>query len=138
MRLTQGAFSYLPDLTDSEIAAQVRFALDQGWAVSIEYTEDPHPRNPYWDMWGLPMFDAADCDAVLFEIRECREAFPGRYVRVNAYDSSYGRQTTALQFLVARPEDEPGFRYERREGPGRSVGYGLAPYALDRPPGLRS
>ena len=28
MKLRYGAFSYLPDLTDEEIAAQVRYALD--------------------------------------------------------------------------------------------------------------
>ena len=24
---------------------------------SVEFTDDPHPRNVYWEMWGLPMFD---------------------------------------------------------------------------------
>ena len=45
MRLTQGTFSYLPDLTDDEIRAQVQYALDQGWPVAVEFTDDPHPRN---------------------------------------------------------------------------------------------
>src|SRR5215469_14472398 len=57
MRITQGCFSYLPDLTDEQITAQVQFCLDKGWAVNIEFTDDPHPRNTYWEMWGLPMFD---------------------------------------------------------------------------------
>ena len=43
MRITQGTFSYLPDLTDEQIAAQVRYALDHGWAISVEFTDDPHP-----------------------------------------------------------------------------------------------
>ena len=30
MRLTQGSFSYLPDLTDEEISLQVQYALDHG------------------------------------------------------------------------------------------------------------
>ena len=50
MRVTQGTFSYLPDLTDDEIRAQVDYALDRGWALSVEYTDDPHPRNTYWEM----------------------------------------------------------------------------------------
>ena len=54
MRITQGTFSYLPDFTDDEIRAQVQYALDQGWPLSVEFTDDPHPRNTYWDMWGLP------------------------------------------------------------------------------------
>ena len=56
-RLTQGQFSFLPDLTDAQIAAQIAYALKQGWAVNVEYTDDPHPRNTYWEMFGLPMFD---------------------------------------------------------------------------------
>jgi len=65
MTLRYGAFSYLPDLTDEEIAAQVRYALLQGWPVSIEYSDDPHPRNIYWEMWGLPLFDLDEPGFVL-------------------------------------------------------------------------
>ncbi len=60
MRITQGTFSYLPDLTDEEIRAQLQYAIDRGWAVAVEFTDDPHPRNMLWEMWGLPMFDLAD------------------------------------------------------------------------------
>jgi ribulose-bisphosphate carboxylase small chain len=35
VRITQGAFSFLPDLTDEQITKQVEFALAKGWAVSI-------------------------------------------------------------------------------------------------------
>jgi ribulose-bisphosphate carboxylase small chain len=45
MKITQGTFSFLPDLTDAEIRAQVDYALAQGWAIGVEYTDDPHPRN---------------------------------------------------------------------------------------------
>ena len=30
-RVTQGQFSFLPDLTDKQITAQVQYALDKGW-----------------------------------------------------------------------------------------------------------
>jgi hypothetical protein len=60
MRITQGSFSFLPDLTDAQITAQIDYCLDKGWAVGIEYTDDPHPRNTYWEMWGNPMFDLRD------------------------------------------------------------------------------
>ncbi len=137
MRITQGTFSMLPDLTDEEICAQVQYCLDRGWAVSVEHTDDPHPRNTYWDMWGLPMFDLGAAAGVLAEVAACREAFSDRYVRVNAYDASLGRQTVALSFLVQRPTEEPGFRLERAEGPDRRQGYGLHAYAADRPVGER-
>jgi ribulose-bisphosphate carboxylase small chain len=137
MYITQGTFSYLPPLTDDQIRGQVQYCLDNGWAVSIEYTDDPHPRNFLWDMWGLPMFDMKDPAAILLEINRCREANPNKYIRVNAYDSTLGRQTTALQYIVQRPENEPGFRLERQEGRDRQIRYTLHPYSLDRPAGER-
>jgi ribulose-bisphosphate carboxylase small chain len=137
MHITQGTFSYLPPLTASQLKAQVQYALDNGWAMSVEFTDDPHPRNFLWEMWGLPMFDMRDPDAILLEVQRCREAYPARYIRVNAYDRNLGRQTTALSFIVQRPKNEKGFRLERQEGPDRQVRYTLHPYALERPPGER-
>ena len=43
-RLTQGQFSYLPDLTDKQISQQLEYALGCNWSIGIEYTDDPHPR----------------------------------------------------------------------------------------------
>ncbi|HEX9704791.1 MAG TPA: ribulose bisphosphate carboxylase small subunit [Gemmatimonadales bacterium] len=137
MRITQGTFSYLPDLTDEQIKAQVQYCLDNEWAVSVEYTDDPHPRNAYWDMWGLPMFDAKDPAAIMLEVNACRKAFPNHYVKVNGYDRRYGRQTTALSFLVNRPAEEPGFRLEREEAQDRVVRYKLHAYATEKPKGKR-
>jgi len=137
VRITQGTFSYLPDLTDPEIAAQLQYAVDQGWAVAVEFTDDPHPRNNLWEMWGLPMFDTADAAAHLAEVRACRDAYPDRYVRVSAYDASYGRQTTALSFIVHRPPVEPGFRLERQEASDRRIRYTLYSYATGHPHGQR-
>jgi ribulose-bisphosphate carboxylase small chain len=137
MRVTQGTFSYLPDLTDEEIMLQAQYALDNGWPLSVEFTDDPHPRNSYWDMWGLPMFDLADAAGVLYEVNECRRAYPGRYIRLNAYDARHARQTTALSFIVNRPPAEPGFRLDRQEGPGRQIRFTVHSYALDRPAGDR-
>jgi ribulose-bisphosphate carboxylase small chain len=137
MRITQGTFSYLPDLSTDEIGAQVQYAVDQNWAVAVEYTDDPHPRNFLWEMWGLPMFDISDAAAAMLEITECIRACPGHYVRVSAYDARLGRQTTALSFIVARPAAEPGFRLDRQEVSDRRIQYSLHAYATDRPSGER-
>ncbi|WP_280265466.1 ribulose bisphosphate carboxylase small subunit [Nocardia wallacei] len=137
MYLRQGTFSHLPALTDTEIAAQVRYALLENWPISIEYTDDPHPRNVYWEMWGLPLFDLDEPDGVLAEIEACRNTFPQHYIRVNAYDASYGRQTTALSFLVQRPPDEPGFVLTRTESDDRRQRYGWHAYATELPGGRR-
>ncbi|POM22775.1 Ribulose bisphosphate carboxylase small chain, chromosomal [Actinomadura rubteroloni] len=137
MRVTQGTFSYLPDFTDEEIARQIAYALDRDWPCSVEFTDDPHPRNSYWEMWGLPMFDLKDPAGVLLEVNECRKAYPNHYIRLNAYDARYGRQTTALSFIVQRPAEEPGFRLDRTETSDRRTQYTTHPYALDRPQGDR-
>ena len=138
-RITQGQFSFLPDLTDEEIAMQVDYGLAKGYAWSVEYTDDPHPRNAYWELWNLPLFDLSpdQADVALHELKACREQFPHHYVKVIAYDARYTRQTTALAFIVNRPRDEPGFRLERTDEADRVMRYGLRGYAADRPAGRR-
>lgn len=137
MRITQGTFSYLPELTDEQITAQLQYCLDNEWAVSVEYTDDPHPRNAYWEMFGMPLFDLKDPAGIMQEITACRKAFPRHYIRVNGYDRRYRRQTMALSFLVNRPPEEPGFRLERQEAQDRVIRYTLHAYATDRPAGER-
>jgi ribulose-bisphosphate carboxylase small chain len=129
-RVTQGQFSFLPDLTDAQITAQIKYALKNGWAVSVEYTDDPHPRNTYWEMYGNPMFDLKDPAGILMEINECRKTFPSHYVRVNAFNSTRGVESPAMSFIVNRPQNEPGFRLVRQEGPGRRVRYTTESYAV--------
>jgi ribulose-bisphosphate carboxylase small chain len=137
MRIMQGTFSSLPDLTDDEIRAQIAYAQAQGWAVAVEFTDDPHPRNVLWEMWGLPMFDLADPAGAMQEVEACRDQYPGHYVRVSAYDASLGRQTTALSFIASRPAAEPGFRLDRQEHRDRQIRYSLHSYAADQPRGER-
>ncbi len=137
MRVTQGTFSFLPDLTDAQIRGQVEYCLENGWAVAIEYTDDPHPRNAYWEMFGVPMFDIRDAAGILTELRACRQTFPDHYIKINAFDPTHGRESLRLSFIVNRPPREPGFRLERHEGPGRRVRYTTHAYAMDRPEGER-
>jgi ribulose-bisphosphate carboxylase small chain len=59
----------------------------------------------------------------LTEVNACRKAFPQHYIKVNAFDSTQGWETTRLSFLVNRPQDEPGFRVVRQEGPERTIRY---------------
>jgi ribulose-bisphosphate carboxylase small chain len=137
MRVTQGTFSFLPDLTDEQIRAQVQYALDQQWALGIEFTDDPHPRNTYWEMWGAPMFDLRDAAGVMQEVRACRAANPGFYIRINAFDATRTFETVRLSFIVQRPAVEPGFRLQRTEERGRTVRYTIHSYATDKPSGSR-
>ena len=87
MRVTQGCFSFLKDLSDDQISKQIEYAMGKGWAISIEWTDDPHPRNTYWELWGLPLFDIKDPAAVMYELNECRRISPNGYIKINAFDA---------------------------------------------------
>ena len=137
MRITQGTFSFLPDLTDEQIAKQVAYALSKGWALNVEFTDDPHPRNTYWEMWELPMFDLKDPAAIMYEVNACRKAYPNHYIKVNAFDSTRGWETIRLSFIVNRPKHEPGFSLVRQEAEGRNIRYTVHSYATDKPEGER-
>jgi len=138
MRITQGQFSFLPDLTDEQIAKQVQYAIEKGWAVNIEFTDDPHPRNSYWEMWGLPMFDIKDAAAVITELQAARKVYQGRYyIRISAFDASHGWESLRMSFIVDRPAEEPGFDLERQEVDGRNIRYTTRPYATSKPSGQR-
>jgi ribulose-bisphosphate carboxylase small chain len=125
MRITQGTFSFLPDLTDEQIGRQVEYALEQGWAVAVEFTDDPHPRNTYWEMWGMPMFDLKDAAGVVAEIRECRKVHGDCYIKVNAFDSTRGFETMRMSFMAHRPKEEARYTLRREDGPGRLIRYAL-------------
>ncbi len=132
-RITQGQFSFLPDLTDAEITLQIEYGLQRGYAWSVEYTDDPHPRNTYWEMFGMPMFDLRDAAGVMTELQHCRKTFPNHYIRMMAFDSTRNVETIAMSFIVNRPAVEPGFGLVRQESDGRRLRYTVHSYATDRP-----
>ncbi len=136
-KLTQGQLSFLHELTDAEISLQIKYGLSKGYAWSVEYTDDAHPRNTYWDMFGMPMFDLQDPAGVLMEVNNCRKTFPNHYIRLMAFDSTRGIESVAMSFIVHRPANEPGFRLDRQEVNGRSLRYTTHTYAADKPENQR-
>ena len=136
-RLTQGQFSFLPELTDKQITAQIEYALSKNWALGVEYTDDPHPRNTYWEMYGNPMFDLKDASAILTEVNACRKTFPSHYIRVTAFDATQGVESVQMSYIVNRPKTEPGFGLTRQEIGGRQIQYTVHSYATDKPEGER-
>jgi ribulose-bisphosphate carboxylase small chain len=136
-RITQGQFSFLPDLSDEEITLQIEYGLRKGYAWSVEYTDDPHPRNTYWEMFGMPMFDLQDAAGVMMELQACRKTFPNHYIRMMAFDSTRGVESIAMSFIVNRPASEPGFGLVRQEVNGRTMRYTVHSYATDKPEGGR-
>jgi ribulose-bisphosphate carboxylase small chain len=127
MRLTQGTFSFLPDFTHAQIRAQIEYALRNGWAVSLEHTDDAHPRSTYWEMFGAPMFDFTDATRIMEAVEQCRRSHPGHYVKVNAFDATSGWESLRLSFIVNRPREEQRFRLVREESAGRIVRYTVQP-----------
>ncbi len=125
MRITQGTFSFLPDLDDTQITAQVEYCLRNEWAIGVEWTYDPHPRNTFWDMWGNPMFDLRDAKGVMMELDECRKAHPDAYIRINAFDATGGFETVRLSFIVNRPEVEPKIHLLRTDADSRAQSYAM-------------
>ena len=135
--VTQGQFSFLPPLTDVPITAQIKYALSKGWAISVEYTDDPHPRNTYWEMYGAPMFDLKDSAGILMEINNCRITFPNHYIRVMAFSSVRGVESPTMSYIINRPKKEPGFDLVRQDTNGRNIRYTIHSYATDKPEGER-
>ncbi len=94
-------FSYLPPLTDSQIAAQIQYTLDQGYIPAVEFTSDPSIEAHYWTLWKLPLFSARTPQEVLNEVRECRSEYSNAYVRVVAFDNI--KQCQVMSFVVQKP-----------------------------------
>jgi ribulose-bisphosphate carboxylase small chain len=94
-------FSYLPPLTDEQITAQAGSILKRGLIPAIEHMTHPGPRDTYWSLWKLPLFDARTPEVVLAEVETCARANPDAYVRLSGYDPKRGGQVAS--FVVRRP-----------------------------------
>jgi ribulose-bisphosphate carboxylase small chain len=123
MRITQGCFSFLPDLTTSRSPRRSSILPRQRLGVGVEYTDDPHPRNTYWEMWGNPMFDLKDAKGVMMELEECRKAHPDAYIRINAFDDERGIESVKMSFIVNRPPEEPKLHMQRTDFVDRAQKY---------------
>jgi ribulose-bisphosphate carboxylase small chain len=119
-------FSYLPPLTDDQIARQVDYIVNNGWTPCLEFSEPDlaytantnvvrfqgvsacYYDNRYWTMWKLPMFGCTDPVQVLKEIDAATKAFPNAYIRMCAFDAS--RQVQVASMLVHRPPAVKDYR----------------------------
>uniref|UniRef100_A0ABF7PQA5 Ribulose bisphosphate carboxylase small subunit, chloroplastic n=1 Tax=Anthoceros agrestis TaxID=41834 RepID=A0ABF7PQA5_9EMBR len=104
--------SYLPPLTDNQIAREIDYMLRNKWIPCLEF--DPSgtittlPGQPgyyggrYWTMWKLPMFGCNNAGYVLREIEHCKNAYPGCFIRVLGFDNI--RQVQCCAFIVHKPQ----------------------------------
>lgn len=95
-------FSYLPAMTDEQVAKQVRYIVDRGLIPAIEFNTNPDPYDSYWHLWGLPMTDVSDADQVMKELQACRAAHPDAFIKVVGYDNV--KQCQDAAFVAYRPQ----------------------------------
>lgn len=93
--------SYLPPLTDQQIAKQIDYMLDQGYIPAVEFEESPTPDLHHWTLWKLPLFQARTAQDVLNEVRECRSEYSNSYIRVVGFDNI--KQCQTVSFIVYKP-----------------------------------
>jgi ribulose-bisphosphate carboxylase small chain len=93
--------SYLPPLTDQQIAKQIEYMLDQGFIPAVEFEENPNPGDHHWTLWKLPLFNAQSPQDVLTEVRECRQEYSNSYIRVVGFDNI--KQCQTVSFIVYKP-----------------------------------
>lgn len=99
--------SFLPPLTDQQIAQQIQYMLDQGYIAAIEFEESPQPETHHWTLWKLPLFEARSPQEVLNEVRECRSEYPSSYIRVIGFDNI--KQCQTISFIVYKPNSGSRF-----------------------------
>jgi ribulose-bisphosphate carboxylase small chain len=93
--------SYLPPLSDAQIAKQLQYILDQGYIPGVEFNEDSAAKTHYWTLWKLPLFGAKTVQEVLSEIQACRSENSNCFIRVMGFDNV--KQCQVLSFIVHKP-----------------------------------
>jgi ribulose-bisphosphate carboxylase small chain len=94
-------FSYLPPLSDAQIAKQLQYMLDQGYIPGVEFSQESEPTQHYWTLWKLPLFNATTTNEILAEVRACRSEYGHCFVRVVGFDNI--KQCQVLSFIVHKP-----------------------------------
>ncbi|XP_010521010.1 PREDICTED: ribulose bisphosphate carboxylase small chain, chloroplastic-like [Tarenaya hassleriana] len=106
--------SYLPDLSDTELAKEVDYLLRNNWIPCLEFElgnafvyRENH-RSPgyydgrYWTMWKLPMFGCTDSAQVMKELQEAKTTHPDAHIRIIGFDNV--RQVQCISFIAYKPK----------------------------------
>lgn len=96
--------SYLAQPDQHQLAKQIQYLLDEGLVPAIEYVHQPDPRDHYWGMWKLPLFQARAVEDVLTEIQACKAVHPDCFIKVIGYDRR--RQTQSVSLVVHQPRQD--------------------------------
>ena len=125
MRVTQGTFSFLPDFTDEQIEAQIKYCVSTRLGDVRSSTPTIRIRaTPTGRCGDCPRFDTKpeDADNILREVRAAREAFPEQYIKLIAYDPKlrpaddgarvHRQPADGREAVQARPDPGPGPRQQ--------------------------
>ncbi|KAF7811253.1 Ribulose bisphosphate carboxylase (small chain) family protein [Senna tora] len=110
--------SYLPDLSNEELAKEVDYLLRKGWIPCLEFELEVNlpfypfsfsnnHRSPgyydgrYWTMWKLPMFGCTDSAQVMKELEEAKKEYPQSFIRIIGFDNV--RQVQCISFIAYKP-----------------------------------
>ena len=108
--------SYLPPLTEAQLAKEIDYLLRSGWVPCLEFELEhgfvyrEHNKSPgyydgrYWTMWKLPMYGCTDSSQVLKELEEAKTTYPNAFIRIIGFDNK--RQVQCISFIAYKP---PGF-----------------------------
>ncbi|MGP0128283.1 MAG: ribulose bisphosphate carboxylase small subunit [cyanobacterium endosymbiont of Rhopalodia musculus] len=78
--------SYLPPLTDQQVAKQIENMLDQEFIPGVKFEENPDSTTYFWTMWKLPLLSSPSAQKILVEVRKYRCKYPNGYIRVIGFD----------------------------------------------------
>merc|ERR1712187_461603 len=103
--------SYLPELSDADIAKQIEYMIKNKWTPCLEVAADGdiylntrmgpgYYDNRYWSMYKLPMFGANNARDVVDAINACKREFPQAKIRVMGFDSI--KQVQTAGFIVKK------------------------------------
>merc|ERR1711966_595662 len=98
--------SYLPPLSDADVAKQVNYITRNGWTPCLEFSAPEGAYTLGHDAGYSGIVSSAACgcsdpNQVLTEVKACSRAFPNSFVRVAGFDNI--KQVQCASFLVARP-----------------------------------
>lgn len=89
-------FSYLPMMDAARLRQQVEYLVSRGWNPAIEHSEPAKAESDFWYLWKLPLFGERNVDAIVAELEQCHNTFPGHHVRLIGYDNMRQTQGTAM------------------------------------------
>merc|ERR1711915_472575 len=103
--------SYLPELSNQDIAKQIEYMIKNKWTPCLEIADDGdiylntrmgpgYYDNRYWSMYKLPMFGCSNSELVVQEIENCKREFQNAKIRVIGFDPIKQVQTTG--FIVRK------------------------------------